>query len=103
LKNQKAIQNIKSVYDPRYNAYKKAFDNNVGKVEALLQCFAAYLWGSNEQELIKKILLADAYKEADPEHKDFQDLDKESRLMRAMQGSLKADIYPSDTTDLKLS
>jgi len=47
-----------------------------------LKCFASALWAKKEQELLKKMLVAEAYKEVTKFV--LQDLDEESSLYKAI-------------------
>lgn len=57
-------------------------------------CFASFLWFKNEKELLKKLILAEAYKEV--QATDLNDLGVETSLIMAIQKQLRGVDYPSD-------
>jgi hypothetical protein len=63
------ISVIKNDYNRMYGAYKEEFTRTPQKGEkTTLKCFAAELWTRNEQEILKKFVLAEAYKKSLPDN-----------------------------------
>ena len=102
------MADIKEKYNKMYGAYKEEFGGDINPKEKpatkQLSCFARFLWEKNEKEILKKFVLAEAYKETLPDTPDFASLDPQSTLMKAIQGSFRGgDDYPKDTTVLTIS
>ena len=63
-------------------------------------CLSSYLWFKNEKEILKKLILAEAYEEV--KSTSFNDLGKMTTLMAAIEKQLRGVDYPSDV-NLKLN
>ena len=64
-----------------------------------MKCLASELWQKNELEILKKFVLAEAFKKNVPENcPDLSELPTESSLMIALQKSFRGgDDYPKDS------
>lgn len=82
-----------------YGSYKEEFSQKeTPGSNPLLKCFASYLWDKNEGEMLKKIVLAEAYKDSLPDHPDMNILSPDSTLMKALQNTFRGgEDYPKDT------
>lgn len=70
----------------------------------MLKCLASYIWDKSEQEILKKFVLAEAYKNSLPDHPELSDLKSDSSLMKALQSTFRGgDDYPKDSNQLLLT
>lgn len=69
-----------------------------------MMCLAAYLWEKNEKDIIKKTILAEAYREVMAKQgwdKELKDIDENSSLFEALSKEFKgSQDYPSDGVKL---
>ena len=97
-KNQRIISDIKDMYNKMYGCYKEEFSPKDQGAHSSLKCLAAYLWDKNEKDILKKFVLAEAYKSSLPDHPEFSDLKPDSSLMKAIQSAFRGgDDYPMDS------
>ena len=82
-----------------YENYKTDFVREQGKNERpQLKCIASELWIRGEMETLKKFVLAEAFKQVQPDVQDISKLNTESSLYIAMQNSFRGgDDYPKDS------
>jgi hypothetical protein len=84
-KNQRIISDIKDRYNKMYGSYKEEFSQKeTPGSNPLLKCFGMQLWEKNEHEILKKIVLAEAYKDSLPDHPDITILNLDNSLMKAI-------------------
>jgi ubiquitin carboxyl-terminal hydrolase 25/28 len=85
-KNQAIIKAVRDLYNKRWAEYKAELDNKDFKApSAVLPCAHAFLYNKDkgkEVELLKKVLMAECFQEA--QEKPFSTLDPESTLYKAM-------------------
>ena len=63
-----------------------------------MKCLASELWIKNEQEILKRLVLKQAYTQNVPDKSSIEDLVKESSLYIALQNSFRGgDDYPNDS------
>ena len=83
---------------------KSEFGNHAEKYSSILRCFAAYMWYKSEQEIFKKITLAEAYhdvmQDKDTEYpSDITSLDPQTSLFKAMVTAFRGNNdYPQNLT-----
>lgn len=62
-RNSKTVQDIKNIYHKRFNELKDECELAKDTKHNKLMCFNAFLYYSNEKEILKKIILDEAFKE----------------------------------------
>jgi|TARA_B110001450_G_scaffold15801_1_gene14625 hypothetical protein len=62
-KNQSIVTDIKNAYNKMYGAYKEEFNSKESKSSksSFMKCLASELWIKNEQEILKRLVLKQAY------------------------------------------
>jgi len=82
-----------------YGSYKEEFSQKEAPgSNSLLKCFGMQLWDKNEHEILKKIVLAEAFKDSLPDHPEINSLNLDSSLMKALQNTFRGgEDYPKDT------
>ena len=76
--NRKYISQIKEIYNKRYGCYKMEFGQTQEQKSKRMMCLASYLWEKNEKDIIKKTILAEAYREVMAKQgwdKELKDID----------------------------
>ena len=77
-KNDKIIKEIKDLYSKRYLELKVECET-IKENHSTLRCMATYLVSKNEMQMVKKIILEEAYKEIT--NNELKALDDNSSLM----------------------
>ena len=76
------------------------FGNTADNKPKRLMCMSGYLWEINQKDLIKKMILAEAYREVMAKQgwdKELKDIDENSSLYEFLQKEFKgSQDYPSD-------
>lgn len=88
-KNSKIVNELRALYGQRYNEMKNEFSGPIDRNTLSLKCFQAYHWYRNEHEILKRILLAEAYHDVLSEKEggypaDITALDPSTSLYKAI-------------------
>lgn len=89
-KNSKIVNELRALYGQRYNEMKSEFSGPIDRNTLGLKCYAAYQWYRNEHDILKRILLAEAYhdvlsgKEDGVYPSDITALDPSTSLFKAI-------------------
>ena len=95
-KNSRIVNELKSVYNQRYSEMKSEFYTVEKKNDNALKCYGSYLWQRNELEILKMIVLAEAYSDIiaykEGGHpSDIGALEQTSSLHKAIQEGIRGE------------
>ena len=106
-KNSKIVNELRALYGQRYNEMKSEFSGPAARNSLGLKCYAAYQWYRNEHDVLKRLLLAEAYhdvlsgKEDGAYPADITALDPSTSLFKAIQEGVRGNQdYPASQLTL---